>query len=256
MRNIDLRVVLVRSIYERNVGAASRAMSNMGCKHLILIDPKCEFTIESQKAAATGQDALQNKTIYQNWSDFYNNEPESIRIAFTARDGRGRLTKDYSETLKNILSTSPDLIRESETPFVIHLIFGPEDWGLSGDDLEQVHHACLIPTFGENASLNLAQAVLLAMFMTRQQIGGDRTKLDGQQPCRTTTSNVFPDDALKNFLIEMGYDLNKPRINVFTVLRRMIMQNTPTKKELTILEGVLQQGIRKLKEYNRLKTKD
>lgn len=253
MRKIDLRVVLVRSIYERNVGASSRAMSNMDVTSLVLIDPKCEFTIESQKAAATGQHGLQNKIIYKSWDEFYKNEPESIRIAFTARDGRGRLTKDYAETLTNILENSPDLNKKSETPYCIHLIFGPEDWGLSTEDLENVHHACSIPTYGTNASLNLAQAVLLALFITRQQIGGERTKLDGQQPKRSIQSNVFPDSVLKEFLLEMGYDLNKPKINVFTVLRRLLLQNTPTQKELTILEGVLQQGIRKLKEYNSLK---
>ena len=52
MRPIDLRLVLTRSIYERNVGATARAMSNMGFNKLILVDPKCEFTIEANKAAA------------------------------------------------------------------------------------------------------------------------------------------------------------------------------------------------------------
>ena len=54
-RPFDVRVVLVRPIYERNIGAASRAMANMGFKQLILIDPKCELTYEAQQAAATAQ---------------------------------------------------------------------------------------------------------------------------------------------------------------------------------------------------------
>ena len=64
IRNVELRIVLVRSIYERNVGATSRAMANMGFTKLILVGPVCEFTIEANMAAATGQYALENKTIY------------------------------------------------------------------------------------------------------------------------------------------------------------------------------------------------
>ena len=57
-RPFEVRIVLVRTIYERNIGATSRAMSNMGVDKLILVDPKCEITYEPQQTAATGQTGL------------------------------------------------------------------------------------------------------------------------------------------------------------------------------------------------------
>lgn len=249
MRSIDLRIVLVRSIYERNVGATSRAMANMGFSTLILIDPKCDLTIEAQKAAATGQFALANKTIYQSWDDFYAAEPRGIQIALTARDGRGRQVTDLEPTLKNLLETHPAFKKEGPEPLTFHLIFGPEDWGLSGADLQYANYCCSIPTYGDNTSFNLAQAALLAMFIFRAVFGGTRSILEGQQVLKEKQKKppIFPDQSLKNWLEAMGFDLSKRRMNVFTVLRRMLLQNAPSTKEFRILEIALQQSIRRMK---------
>jgi tRNA/rRNA methyltransferase len=254
-RDFELRVVLVRSIYERNVGAASRAMANMGFHRLILVDPQCQITLEAHQAAASGQAGLQNRVIYKSWEEFYQNEPSGLRLALTARDGRGRAVRDLSETLQDVSVTSPIFQKESSEPVVVHLIFGPEDWGLSAADIELSHFCCSIPTFGDNSSLNLAQAVLLALFIVRENWGGERTQLDGQQPPRKKISApaVFPDRTLKTWLEAMGFDLRARKINVHTVLRRMLLQNTPTPKEYMILETVLQQSLRKLNEYNHLR---
>lgn len=241
---------MVRSLYERNVGAASRAMANMGVQTLILIDPKCEFTIESQKAAASGQHALANRTIYSSWAEFYEKEPRGLQIATTARDGRGRLVEDLHETLTRIKSSHPLFTRTQSDVPVIHLLFGPEDWGLNSEDIQYANHCCFIPTFGDNSSLNVGQAVLLALFIFRQVFGGEKTKLDGQQKPRAQQKKplVFPDETLKAWLLEMNMDLSRKRINVFTVLRRMLLQNAPSEKEFRMLEIVLQQSLRRMRE--------
>lgn len=258
MRKIDLRIVLVRSIYERNIGSTSRAMSNMGFDKLILIGPQCEFTIESQKAAATGQDALANKIIYRDWDDFFSNEPQGLFIATTARDGRGRQVEDLQTTLEKYKENHKNLNIESDEPFVIHLVFGPEDWGLSSEDIKYANACCSIPIYGKNTSLNLSQATLLAMFIFRQVFGGEKTRLDGQQKPRDKQKkeeNIFPEETLKIWLTEMGFKLDKKKINVFTVLRRMLLQNAPSAKEFRTLEIVLQQSIRKLRELNQFRSK-
>lgn len=250
-RPFEIRIVLVRTIYDRNIGSTARAMTNMGCDKLILIDPQCELTYDAQQAAASGQKPLQNRIVYPSWDDFFQNEPDSIRICFTARDGKGRNVRDFNEVIEFIETTSPQFQKSSESAFPIHLIFGPEDWGLSGENLELAHFCACLPTYGDNWSLNLAQATLLAMYTVRQKWGGSRTRLDGQQPPRVQhdRADVFPEQALKDWVTALGFDLSKRRINVYTVLRRLLLQNTPTKKELKILETVLQQNIRKLKEW-------
>lgn len=254
-RPYEARIVLVRTLYERNIGSVSRAMSNMGFTRLILIDPKCDITYEAQQAAATGQAALQNRTVYANWDEFFAKEPESIMISFTARDGRGRQVRDLNEVYADIQDHAPAFQKTSEEAFPVHLVFGPEDWGLAAEDLAHSHFSACIPTFGENWSLNLAQAVLLAAYDLRKAWGGQRTILDGQQKPRDEqdAGEIFPEQTLHMWLSEMGFDLSKKKINAFTVLRRMLLQNTPTKKELRVLEIVLQQSLRKLREWKELK---
>ena len=257
-QNIDLRIVLVRSLYERNIGATSRAMANMGVSKLILISPQCELTFEAQKAAATGQYALQNKKVYSSWAEFYENEPRGIQIATTARDGRGRQAEDLSATLIQLKNTHPEFSKSSADAVVIHLIFGPEDWGLNAEDIQYANHCCSIPTYGDNTSLNLAQATLLALFIFRSVFGGTKAKLEGQQQARAKQKKpmVFPDETLKQWLAEMNISLNKRKMNIFTVLRRMLLQNSPSEKEFRILEIVLQQSIRKMREVRDKKDLD
>ncbi len=253
MRPIDLRLVLTRSIYERNVGATARAMSNMGFSTLILVDPKCEFTIEANRAAANGQGPLENKIVYSSWTEFYEKEPRGIQIATTARDGKGRQVEDLETTLKSLKENHPDLQKKLSTPVVMHILFGPEDWGLSGDDIQYANHCCSIPTYGENTSLNLAQATLLALFIFRSVFGGNVTRLEGHQKPKALQKKplIFPDETLKEWLTTMNIDLSKRKINIFVVLRRMLLQNSPSEKQFRMLEIVLQQSIRKMREVKK-----
>lgn len=259
MRKLDVRIVLVKSLYERNIGQTSRAMANMGFKNLILLAPQCDVTFDAQQAAATGQYALQNRKVYKDWAEFFKNEPQGLMIATTARDGRGRQAQDLQTTLNYFLETNTEIKKASDEPFVVHIVFGPEDAGLSAEDIAHANFCCSIPTFGDNTSLNLAQATLLAMFIARSVFGGDRTKLEGQQKPKALQKKeegIFPDETMRTWLTEMGFNLEKKKINVYTTLKRMLLQNTPSAKEFRVLEIVMQQSLRKLRELKELKNDD
>ncbi len=248
MSSYSIHVVLVRPIYASNIGATSRAMSNMGAERLILIDCKCEIDYSAQQAAASGQSALQNRVHYSSWDEFYKNEGAGVRIALTARDGRTRAAKDLKETLQSLTKEE----RLSEERQNLYLIFGPEDCGLNADDVKLAHFCCNIATYGNNTSLNLAQAVLLCLFVVRSEWGGHRAELDGDQSDKQGRAYqgpaYFPENTLKNWIEELGFDLSKKRVNAFTVIRRMLLHNTPTHQELRMLETVLQQNLRRLRE--------
>jgi tRNA/rRNA methyltransferase len=79
--------------------------------------------------------------------------------------------------------------------------------------------------------------------------GGERSKLEGQQKPKALQKKpfIFPDETLKKWLVEMNIDLSKRKTNMFTVLRRMLLQNAPSEKEFRMLEIVLQQSIRKMR---------
>lgn len=237
-----IQVVLVRPLYARNIGAVSRAMANMGLTQLVLIDKQCEIDYEAQQAAARGQEALNQREEFLSWEQYNLKYPHLTRLAFTARDGKARIV----ESLPNVLDElSSNLVEHQGFAFV----FGPEDWGLSNSDVSFCHRAVAIPTFGQNCSLNLAQAVLLAIYSARLTWGGEA--FDYQK--RTSDSYItkedqewFPDQSLKKFLQAMQFDLEDRKISAYSTFKALLMRSIPTPKEKRTLQNIFEQAARKI----------
>lgn len=236
-------VVLVRPEYSSNVGAAARALANMGGDRLILIDPQCTIDEKAKQAAAGAQTHLQNLIQYPDWPSFYSREGEGVRIAFSRRGGKKRKVLALDSTLERI---------SRESAKNIYLIFGPEADGLNADDLAFVNFCCHLPVFGEFGSMNLAQAVLLGLFITRQRFPPSKKarQITGES-AEAVDAFYFPDALIRQWLVAMGFDVQARRSSAYLTLRRLFLQNLPTRHEIQVLESVLQQNIRKLME-NRL----
>ncbi len=246
---MKINAVLVRSEYASNIGSAARALANMGGDRLILIDPRCALDEKAKQMAAGAQDALAAMVTYPSWSEFYAREGEGVRIALTRRGGRNRKVDPLEDRLASLKSR----IAEGDAPPSLYLIFGPEADGLDSEDLGYVNYACHLPVYGEFASLNLAQAVLLALFMVRQQIPPAEIpkQITGEEE-PAVQPLYFPDRLIKEWLTAMGFDIQARRASAYLTLRKMFMFNQPTRHEYQVLEAILQQNIRKLKEASPL----
>jgi len=56
-----VRIILVSPAGALNVGAVARAMMNMGLRHLVLVNPQCDFLGEdARKMAVHAADILEN----------------------------------------------------------------------------------------------------------------------------------------------------------------------------------------------------
>ncbi len=242
----ELNVVLVRSMYPSNIGAAARALANMGGDRIILLDPKCHVNAKSRQGAAGAQFKLSERVEYASWEEFYSAEGEGLRLAFTKREGKQRKVLPLPQLLEETLNSHPEVLHQRK-----YLIFGPEDDGLSADDMAFVNASVSLPTFGDFKSLNLAQAVLLGLYITQnffETKAAELQKVDA--PIVEQSSFYFPDESIKEWLTAMGFDIDKRKASAYLTLRRLFLQNHPTQHELQVLEAVLQQNIRKLKEIN------
>lgn len=236
----NIHVVLHQTLYPGNIGSSARAMGNMGVRRLILVDPRCEVDSKAKRSAVGCQEILENRTVYRSWDEFYAREGEGLRIGFTARSGKLRPAEKAEELFAELAGDG------KKTAPNIYLIFGREDSGLSGEDVEFFHHTCTLETFGSYTSLNLAQAVLLGLYVAQKHLMRDRfPKTNQDLPLRPM---FHPSAAIKEWLEALGFDLSARRINAYKVLNQLILRNRPNKKELRILEVVLKQNIRKLKE--------
>lgn len=239
-----ITIVLVKTIYPSNIGSAARAAANMGAQRLVLVNPQCEINSKAKQGAAGAQSMLQSHETYKSWDEFYATEGNGIRFAFTRRGGKNRQVDSFKKRLASLQQEDSENFNQP-----LYFIFGPEDNGLAAEDIELAHYACSLPTYGSFASMNLSQAVLLSLFSFHDFIGTKENEIDNQEFTEGFKQpTYYPEESLKNWLEAIGFDLSARRKSAYTTLRRLLLKNRPHEKDLMVLEAILQQTIRKLKD--------
>jgi len=152
-----LAIILVRPKFPENIGAAARVAHNMGIERLIVVrDPHAgekPFDHEAMAKLATHKAAplLQTMLVYDHLAEAV--APFSVVIGTTARHGRQRVLE---RSPRQVVSQVLDDLPENQ----VAILFGPEDAGLTNEDLKYCQLLSTIPTAGFS-SLNLAQAVAI-----------------------------------------------------------------------------------------------
>jgi TrmH family RNA methyltransferase len=150
-----LRVVLVSTRNPLNIGAAARAMSNFGFRHLRVVNPYAPAFREARSAVGASL-VLANTEEFPNVADAV--ADCTMVIGTTAI--RHRVLHQPVRRLE----TAARLIRKRLTSSRVALLFGSEKFGLSNDHLSHCHWLLHIPTDQANISMNLGQAVAVCLY--------------------------------------------------------------------------------------------
>ncbi|MCL2325177.1 MAG: hypothetical protein FWC40_01540 [Proteobacteria bacterium] len=149
-----VRVVLVEPQNPINVGNVMRAMKNMGVCRLSLVNP-AEMDFErTQISAHRTQDMLETMQVVGSLGEALQGVHESYGFSARAR------TQTWSQL--ELEEASRRGLGVLFSGGEIALVFGREQTGLTNDELSYCTHRVYIQT-GDYASLNLSQAVLLAV---------------------------------------------------------------------------------------------
>ncbi len=148
-------IVLKKPRYPENIGAAARAMCNMGFSRLVLIDPENPDPERMRKTATHEAAGILDRMVIVSSTDEAIADAEYV-VGTTARLGKQRRKASNPSTL------SPQLVSLSQTNRIA-VLFGPEDRGLENRDISLCDALIHIPTFGFT-SINLAQAVMVACY--------------------------------------------------------------------------------------------
>lgn len=162
----NIVVVLHKPQDPINIGATVRAMKNMGVQTLRLVQP-CPYDPWRIEGVAHG-----TRDVVANVRHFDTLEAAVADCVFVAAfAGKRRAAKWPTaaprEAADRLLSASAD--------GPVAVVFGQEDHGLSGESLDKAGLVVMIPTT-EHASLNLAQAVLVALYELHLA-AGDATRV-------------------------------------------------------------------------------
>jgi tRNA C32,U32 (ribose-2'-O)-methylase TrmJ len=235
--------VLVRTENPANIGSSFRAVCNMGGDRMVLVAPEKPMNDQSKMLAAGVSEKLSEVTSYSSWNDFYAAEGEGLRIAFTRRSGRKRPVVPFTNILNSL----------KRRPRHLYLYFGPESDGLNAEDLSFANHLCHLPVFGSFGSLNLSQAVLLALYLVRERFpikGKTMAQTLGPEP-EAVAPMYFPDQLIKDWLTAMGFNIKARKASAYLTLRDLFLVKMPTRHQIQVLEAILQQNIRKLRQQAR-----
>src|SRR5579875_3616004 len=147
--------VLVRTKAAGNIGAAARALANMGLSDLRLVAPDASADRMASEMAAHGREVLARAARYADLGAAVHDC--TLSIGTTCRRG---LYRSAAQPLRAAISGLAAANPQGRVAFV----FGPEDYGLSNDDLRYCQRLITIPTAPQYASINLAQSVMLVAY--------------------------------------------------------------------------------------------
>ena len=155
-----LCVVLVATRNPLNIGAAARAMSNLGFSRLRVVNPY-EASFREARSAVGAAHLLAQAEQYGSVAEAV--ADCSLVVGTTAAGNR-----ELHQPLK-LLPEGVQLIRKRlRAGGRVALLFGSEKRGLAKDDLSHCHWLMHIPTRKEHVSMNLGQAVAVCLYELRR----------------------------------------------------------------------------------------
>ena len=229
-------VVLVRPREEGNVGAAARAMANMGLARLALVEPAPAI---GEVARAMGIGARHILDAVERHATLSGALSGARRIVGTtsSRDRSLRTPARWAHELPGLLASDP-----AANPTA--LVFGPEVGGLNNDELALCTLLLTIPTAPAHPTLNLAQAVLIVAYELFTATEG------GSKPTPDSTPSADPDPpataAAVSALFEQwralmrkgGFARDQSFAGATRDLRALLVRATPNEREVRILRGI------------------
>jgi len=233
-----VRIVLCGTSHPGNIGASARAMKTMGLTALHLVNP-VRFPAADADAMASGAADVLEKAVVSGSID------EALTgtvfaVACTAR------SRDLSHSVLTARETGARLAREaSQGP--VALVFGPEQTGLTAQEVSRCGAIGMIPANPDYSSLNLAAAVQIFAYEVRQAV-------ESVTSYRQETYEVASYEEVELFfrhLEETLYDIEfldpKQPKRLMQRLRRLFHRARLEREEANILRGILSAAQKPLK---------
>lgn len=227
-----IRIVLVETSHPGNIGAAARAMKNMGLSDLVLVRPQ-RFPDPEAAARASGADEVLAAARVTA------TETEALAgcglvLATTARD------RDHFYRILDVREAAQRAVAEAAAAPVA-IMFGTERSGLSNEALQHAHVLLRIPTAGEYSSLNLAMAVQVVCYELLRAAGAPAAPVaPREQPLADAAALGRLYEHLGTVLQEIDFrDRTRSGTSLINRIRRFLQRAELDTNEVNILRGIL-----------------
>lgn len=162
-------MVLVSTRNPLNIGAAARAMSNLGFLHLRVVNPY-EASFREARSAVGAAPLLAQ-------AEQYSSVAEAVADCSLVVGTTAAANRELHHPLRLLQEAAPLIRKRLRTGSRVALLFGSEKRGLSNDDFSHCHWLLHIPTREDHTSINLGQAVAVCLYELARNPGkaGNRT---------------------------------------------------------------------------------
>ena len=240
-----ISVILFEPQNPVNIAGTVRAMKNMGFSSLRLVNP-CAY--EPVRLEGIAHDTWDIIHAIEHFDSFDAAAADCIRlVGFTARRraAKWRLL-DAREAAEDSLGYAAE--------GRVGVVFGREDRGLPNEILDRIHAAATIPTT-DHASLNLAQAVLLALYELHLAAGDATRVLRGpRKEAPPPTADLF-----ERYFTELHHALESVQFfktrypeHIMRSLRAITYRAEPDDRELSLLRAMSLEVVRFLERTGRV----
>ncbi len=220
-----------------NIGAAARALMNMGFADLRLIAPEADGKRARRDAAIMAvhaQDLLAGARTYPDLAAAL--DDRTLTVGTTCRAG------PYRSGALKLHDTAAELaaLRGER----VAVIFGPEDRGLTNNELKLCQRLIRIPTASGYSSINLAQAVMLVAYelMIAGGAAGRRDAAPDRIPKRAETTAIDAMfERLARALTAIGFLPEDNPDHIMFTLRAIVARSGLDTRELDIFNGIARQ---------------
>ena len=231
----NIRIVLVETTHPGNIGAAARAMKNMGLTRLVLVNPQDFPSRKAEYRAVSAVDVVESATVVASVEEAI--ADCQLVIGTSARDRR------IPWPMLDPKGCGGKAEQADSRAEQVAILFGRESRGLKNEELQQCQYHVNIPTGKAYSSLNLAMAVQVICYEILQaRLAGDGSGEVGQPWDMDFASagdleHLF--DHLQRTMIELDFHNPQNPRQLMTRLRRMFNRIRPDRMEVSILRGFL-----------------
>jgi TrmH family RNA methyltransferase len=233
-----LCVVLVSTRNPLNIGAAARAMSNLGFFHLRVVNPY-EASFREARSAVGAAPLLANAEEYKSVADAV--ADCALVIGTTAASNR-----ELQHPLKTLQQAAPIIRKRLHSGGRVALMFGSEKRGLANDDLAHCHWLMHIPTREEHTSMNLGQAVAVCLYELARSAGKPAQKVEKLNPAAAAENERITAMLIEALRVS-GYLGQSPVAAKEEKIRRMVRRLALSSDDAETWLGMLRQMVWKMK---------
>jgi tRNA/rRNA methyltransferase len=244
----NIHVVLVRPEQGRNVGAAARALANMGINGDWRIVGTSEIVDQDcRRVAKHARDRLERIQYFPTLADALGPQSERRGLTLAATARIGSPNRPHPLRVRTAMERAIHKLRSAEAG-ELTIVFGPESDGLRNEEIDLCDWVVTIPSTHEYRSLNLAQSLLIFCYEANHCLMEDWANADSSEEKSRLTQREKLIAHILRLAEAVGFVLPGDPFKMKPRLEEILARLPNHIKDVKTLHGLLDQTIRSVEK--------